>query len=308
MTLLAALLILVVLFLLMASAVIFVIGPVMLLHPHRRGDEYYSARKLPTLPISLHIPNVKFIFKGVNDATMRGWFLPTKKNPIGTILYLHGVGDNKISGLLLAKVLHEKNFNVLMYDSRAHGESGGAYCTYGYYEKYDVQKAIDALEKLAKEKHYTLGKIGIFGTSMGAAIAIQAKEIETRIAAVVVEGCFTNLRTVTVDYQKRLLRLPWHFLRNIAMKRAESKANFNHRDVSPLKALNGIYTPILFIHGTHDTFIKYQYSEQLFEYAHAPKEIFLVEGAHHNDVHEIGGKAYEERVVQFFEKYLADNL
>ena len=61
-----------------------------------------------------------------------------------------------MSGLLLAKVLHEHHFNVMIYDSRAHGESGGKYCTYGYYEKHDVQVAI-----YEAQKKYATGKIGV---------------------------------------------------------------------------------------------------------------------------------------------------
>jgi hypothetical protein len=214
---------------------------------------------------------------------------------------LHGVGDNKISGLGLAKVFHARHFNVLMYDSRAHGRSDGRYCTYGYYEKFDVAKAIDVL---AEKKIISLGAIGLFGTSMGAAIAVQAASVEPRIRAIVAEGCFTNLRTITVDYQKRLLRMPWHFLRNVAMKRSEHIAHFSHHEVSPLRALAKVHVPILFIHGKNDVFIKYQYSEQLFAEAQEPKELYLIDGAHHSNIHAIAQQEYEARVVSFFEKWL----
>jgi fermentation-respiration switch protein FrsA (DUF1100 family) len=215
------------------------------------------------------------------------------------------VGDNKIGGILLAKVFVEHGFNVFLYDSRAHGMSRGKYCTYGYHEKHDVQHAITTLFERQGD---SIGNIGVFGTSMGAAIAVQAGAIEPRIAAIVAEGCFTNLRTITVDYQKRLIRLPWHFLRNIVMKRSEFLAQFRHHDVSPLKALASIVVPMMFIHGKDDTFIKYQYSEALFAAASEPKDMYLVEGAMHNNVHSVGKKDYEEHLVQFFEKWLSSEI
>ena len=174
-------------------------------------------------------------------------------------------------------------------------------CTYGYYEKFDVSRAIDVL---AEREKTPLGKIGLFGTSMGAAIAVQAAGVEPRISAVVAEGCFTNLRTITVDYQKRLLWMPWHFLRNVAMKRSEHIAHFSHHDVSPLRSLASVNVPILFIHGKKDGRIRYQYSEQLYANAHEPKELYLIDGANHTDIHNVAQEEYEERVAGFFARWL----
>jgi alpha-beta hydrolase superfamily lysophospholipase len=299
MSLLLILLLCAVTFMLTISALVFVIGPIMVLNPRRRGEDFYRSRGLPTSPLHLQLPYEQFNFLASDALSLLNtWFIPAKE-PKATIIYLHGVGDNKISGLLLAKVFHKNNFNVMLYDSRAHGESGGKYCTYGYYEKHDVQIAIyEALKKFPK------CKIGVFGTSMGAAVALQAASIEPRISAVVAEASFATLRQITVDYQKRLLRLPWHFLRNIAMKRSEIIAHFKHREVSPIDAVKNIHVPILFIHGKDDTFIKYQYSEELYAAANEPKELCLIEKAHHSDVHEIGRAEYETRIVTFFERYI----
>ncbi|MDE3058041.1 MAG: alpha/beta hydrolase [Bacteroidota bacterium] len=302
MSLLLILFIAAVLFLVTTSLVLLVIGPVMLLNPHRRGKEYYAACSQPLSPADLKLQFSDFWFQSTGTAQLHAWYIPANETARGTILYLHGVGDNKIGGLPLAKVFHRHGFNVMLYDSRAHGMSEGKYCTYGYYERHDVKKAIDVL----LERHDTHSQtIGVFGTSMGAAIAVQAAAIEARIAAVVAEGCFTNLRTITVDYQKRLIRLPWHFLRNLVMKRSEFLADFDHHEVSPLQSVKNIHVPILFIHGKNDTFIRYQYSEELYAAANQPKELYLIENASHTDIHQVARQEYEERVVRFFETYLA---
>ncbi len=291
-------------FFLTCSALVFVVGPIMLLNPRRRGEHFYLSRGLPISPSQLGLPFEDLRFTaGDGESQLSAWFIPAAA-PKGTIIYLHGVADNKMSGLLLAKVFHDNHFNVLIYDSRAHGESGGRYCTYGYHEKFDVQKAIDQILKIGIEKNIVVGNIGVFGTSMGAAIALQAASIEPRIKAVVAEASFATLRQITVDYQKRLMRLPWHFLRNIAMKRSEIIANFKHREISPLAAVSRIHAPVFFIHGIEDKFIKYQYTQELFISANEPKELWFVASANHNNVHEIGKKEYEVRIVKFFEKYI----
>ncbi|MDP1678131.1 MAG: alpha/beta hydrolase [Bacteroidota bacterium] len=276
----------------------------MLLNPRRRGEQFYQHKGLPISPsqLGLTFEDVRFTASD-GESQLSAWFIPAEE-PKATIIYLHGVADNKMSGLLLAKVWHDHHFNVLIYDSRAHGESGGRYCTYGFHEKFDVQKAIDYLLSLDKEKNIFIGKIGVFGTSMGAAIALQAASIEPRISAIVSEASFATLRQVTVDYQKRLLRLPWHFLRNISMKRSEAIAQFKHRQVSPLSAVSKIHVPIFFIHGIEDHFIKYQYSQELFIAANEPKELWFVASAKHSDVHDVGEKEYEVRIVNFYERWL----
>lgn len=291
-------------FLLICSALVFIVGPIMLLHPHRRGGHFYLNRGLPISPHQLELSFTEFRFKaGDGESQLSAWFIPAEQ-PVGTIIYLHGVADNKMSGLLLAKVFHDHQFNVMLYDSRAHGESGGRYCTYGYHEKFDVQKAIDQIMNIGVERQIAIGNIGIFGTSMGAAIALQAASIEPRIKAIVSEASFATLRQITVDYQKRLMRLPWHFLRNIAMKRSESIAQFKHREVSPLSAVSSIHAPIFFIHGIEDRFIKYQYTQELFTAANNPKEVWFVASANHNNVHAVGKSDYEVRIIKFFLSYL----
>ena len=79
---------------------------------------------------------------------------------------------------------------MLAYDSRAHGESGGDACTYGFYEKKDLSRAIDRLGG---------GPVLAFGISLGAAVALQSAADDPRIARVVAVSAFSDLRTVAAE-------------------------------------------------------------------------------------------------------------
>ena len=140
---------------------------------------------------------------------------------------------------------------------------------------------------------------------MGADVAIQAAAVDDRVKAVVAEASFTDLRTISVDYQRRIVKLPWHFLRNVAMSRSQKIANFKARDVSPLEDVQRLRIPILFIHGMEDKFIRYEYSKALYHVAPGPKDLFLVPGASHTDVWEISGSTYERKILSFFDRYVA---
>jgi uncharacterized protein len=295
------LLIISVLFLIQAAFVLLVAGPLILLKPVRRKKEWYS--RFTTL---LEPSDAGLVHENVSIETFDGlklscWFIPQKKKSRGTIVYLHGVGDCKIAGVAFAQSMYEKGFNVFLYDSRQHGESEGYYCTYGFYEKYDVSTVI---RYLWSRKDKKIGKIGLFGTSMGAAVAIQAAAMNHHIAAVVAEGSYTALRTIFVDYQKRIIKLPWHFLRNIALVQSQKMANFKARLVAPIEDIKRVHTPILIVHGKKDSFIKSKYSKMLYDAANEPKELMIIDRAEHNDVWEVGGVAYHDTIASFFKKHL----
>lgn len=301
MSVLLLLLLFVFLFLIFVSMIILVIGPFMLLQPYRRLQDYYRKHTSVLHPSDLGLPVEELTLKTTDGIPLSCWLIPARGHPRGTVVYLHGVSECKIIGLPMAALLHNRGFNVLLYDSRRHGESGGSFCTYGFYEKNDASMV---LNYLVSRKDFHVGPIGLFGASMGAAVAIQVAARDERIRAVVAESGFSALRTVFDDYQKKMIKLPWHYLRNIVIRRSEHIAHFKANAVSPLQAVQAVRVPIFIIHGTGDTSIHHRYSEMVFQNANEPKELWLVEGARHDNVPEVGGKEYERRIVEFFEKHL----
>lgn len=301
MTFLLALASSIVLFLASVTVILFFVGPTLLLKPRRRGAEFYRALGLPTLPSDTGLEYESIGLRTDDGLNLKCWLIKAPPGSSGTILYLHGVGDCKIDGIRLAKLLHVHGFNVFLYDSRRHGESDGACCTYGFYEKRDVSAIIDALER---RSDLALGKIGIFGTSMGAAVALQAGALDRRVAAIVAENSFATLRSIFDDYQRRMIKLPFHFLRNLVIHRSEIIAGFKARDVSPLEAVAAIRVPVLFVYGENDRLINHQYSISLYENMKGQKDIFPIEQASHNNAWEIAGEAYEQKIVGFFERNL----
>lgn len=301
MSILLAGILLAVLFLIFVSMIILVIGPVMLLQPHRRTVDYYRRYTSILHPAGLQLPHEEITLKTTEGIELKCWLIKAQGQSRGTIIYLHGVSECKIIGLPIAKLLRDHGFNVFLYDSRRHGDSGGNYCTYGFYEKHDTATVISHLQT-RPDLH--LGRIGLFGSSMGAAVAIQVAACDARVAAVVAESGFATLRSIFDDYQKRVIKLPWHYLRNIVIKRSEHLAHFKANAVSPVDAVKDVHVPIFILHGTADTLIRSTYSEIVFASANEPKELWLIRGARHNDMAEIGGDEYRRRIIGFFEKYL----
>lgn len=301
MTLLIALIAALAVFLISVTVIIFIIGPTILLQPRRRKADFYRKLGLPTNPKELNLDYEEINIQSADGFQLNCWLIKPVQPVKATIVYIHGVADCKIDGLRFAKLMHDNNFNVFLFDSRRHGESEGTHCTYGFYEKFDVIKIIDYI---SERKDIHIGKIGLFGTSMGGAIAIQTAAIDKRISAVVSENSFAALRKIFDDYQKRIIKLPFHYLRNIVIIHSELRAKFKARDVSPIESVKNIKAPILFVYGTDDPLIKFEYSIKLFEQANQPKDIFPINGAAHNNTWDIGGEAYHEKLLDFYQRNL----
>jgi pimeloyl-ACP methyl ester carboxylesterase len=202
---------------------------------------------------------------------LRGWRFRHFGNARGTVIYLHGSADNRTSGLFVAERFTRRGYDVVAYDSRAHGESEGEACTYGYHEKQDLRRVIDAVER---------GPVAVLGVSLGGAVALQAAAIDPRIRAVVAVSTFSDLRTVATE---RAPRIASKDEIEAAFRLAESTAHFQVDDVSPVASARDIAVPVLLVHGEDDHETPSAHSQRVFAALPGAKRLLLVPGAGHND-------------------------
>jgi pimeloyl-ACP methyl ester carboxylesterase len=229
-----------------------------LLHPGRRTT-------IATRPAACE--DMEFAGSGV---TLRGWRCGSRAPSRGTVIYLHGIADNRSSSAGVVERYTARGFQVIAYDSRAHGQSSGDACTYGFFEKRDLQRVLDVLGN---------GRVVLIGTSLGAAVALQAAAEDPRITAVVAAETFSDLRTVATE------RAPFIFTRGSiarAFTLAEQQGGFSVDAVSPLIAASHITIPVLLIHGEADRETPPDHSRRVFDALAGPKRLMLVPGAGHN--------------------------
>jgi len=206
-----------------------------------------------------------------DGVSLKGWRCRASAPRRATIVYLHGVADNRSSSIGVIDRFAERGFDVVAYDSRAHGESSGDLCTYGYFEKRDLHRVIDAIASRP---------IVLFGTSLGAAVALQEAAMDSRIAAVIAAETFSDLRTVAAE------RSPFFFTPKIidrAFRLAEQQAQFDTNAVSPTAAATQIRIPVLLIHGAEDVDTPPDHSRRVFAALAGSKRLILVPGARHNE-------------------------
>jgi pimeloyl-ACP methyl ester carboxylesterase len=201
---------------------------------------------------------------------LRGWRCRATATRRGTLVYLHGIADNRTSAAGVVARFAPRGFDVVAFDSRANGESDGDICTYGFFEKEDLRRIIDTIPP---------GPIVLLGTSLGAAIALQEAAHDPRVSAIVAAETFSDLRTVATE------RAPAFFTKGIirrAFQLAEEQGHFNVDAVSPQDAAASITAPVLLIHGAADVDTRPAHSERVFAALKGPKRLILVPGAAHN--------------------------
>lgn len=240
------------------------------------------------------------IFKSSDDFKLSSYLTYASSDTIkGTIILLHGIRSRKEHFMQLCSKLSSLGYNSVALDLRAHGNSNGQYCTFGVRERRDVSKLIDVLSK----EEGINENIGIWGQSLGGAIALQALGTDERIEFGIVESTFSDFKTIANDYFKYNLGFNIRPFTNYLIARAGAIAAFDIDDANPNKYCKEIEQPILLVHGTKDRRIKIKYAQDNFmNIASEQKEFLEIQSANHLNVWEKGGDEYFEKVFSFITK------
>lgn len=269
-------------------------------------EEYQSeADKLGYSYASLNKAKKEFVsIDSRYNYKIKGIFIKNESATNNTVILLHGIGRDKDWSIMKYGILFLDNgFNVFVYDGRNHGESGGDYPSYGFYESDDLQTCISYI----KEK-VPGGVIGVHGESMGAAVfLLWAGRYDNSVVSFGIEDCgYSDLYEL---FYERLedYAIPKIF-RPLLLKYTclicELKAGFALNDVSPINGISKVQIPILFIHGSADNFVRTNMAEEMFSKKEGPKELYLVQGAQHAKSINSDRNTYEEVIMNFYKKFV----
>lgn len=229
---------------------------------------------------------------------LRGYLIEAATKAKATIVHVHGIGGFKESKIPFAKMLANEGYNVLIYDQRAHGKSSGTYCTFGEYEKKDLSKMIDSVLKRLPNV-----PIGIHGSSMGGAVALQCLEFDERIKFGIVESTFNTLENVVVEYGRDYFKFRSRWMARRVLSKAALIAKFNPFSIKPVESCKNIEQPMLMVHGDKDENIPIEFNIENFKALKSiDKEFYTVQGATHFDVGEVGGEVYKKKVLDFLNR------
>lgn len=222
-----------------------------------------------------------------------------EKDSKGTIIILHGIASCKETQYAKAANLAANGWNSLVVDLRAHGESGGEYCTFGHYEKYDLKTVLDSL--LLKKPELAPKPIGIWGASLGGAIALQCLAFDPRYDMGIIESTFDEFVNVAEEYgADMMLGLRNRQLTERVLRKSGAIAHFDPFAIKPVEAAASIQVPTLFIHGEADEKIPISFNRRNYDAVPNPHKRWIpVPGARHRDVWGAAGGALQRQVLDF---------
>lgn len=244
----------------------------------------------------LKIPFENVTINTTSGLKLEGAFVESRQqNSLGLLIFVHGIGAYKEAYLQEVDDFTALGYDCFIYDQRAHGESEGDYCTYGYYEKYDLLEIVQYFRGSGYSK-----PIGLWGRSLGGAVVLQTLPICNDVDFAIVESTFSDLRTIVYDYQKLWSGIGFHWSADYALSRAEKIAKFEAKEVKPAESALSITQPILVIHGTKDDRISIEYGRSIYDnIGSVNKQFIVVNGANHLNVAAVGGGKLRNQIIDF---------
>ncbi|MGD0707404.1 MAG: alpha/beta fold hydrolase [Anaerolineaceae bacterium] len=233
---------------------------------------------------------------------LRGWWIPAEGSTC-TIIFLHGYAGSCDPDLKYVPFFHEKGFNVVMFDFRAHGRSDGAFTSMGYLEKQDCLAAVDFA--LSKGSH----SIGMLGFSMGGRVALLTAPEAPAVQAVISDGGPARITTVIVAELTRkgvphALAAVLAFMTELGMSIRCGVNLFDQEPYAQCRHLAPL--PVLFIHGDHDPNTRPAELERMVREAGENAICWRVPEAGHRDVDAFRPEEYVQKVTAFFERWLPE--
>ncbi|HET6244600.1 MAG: alpha/beta fold hydrolase [Bacteroidetes bacterium] len=188
---------------------------------------------------------------------------PSKRIAKANIIFLHGNGGNVSTWIHRVKPFADHGYNVLLFDYEGYGKSEGKPSHKNLLK--DSQLFLDYLVNNNKTENL---KIVLMGHSMGGNLAVEiAKRNQDKIDVLIIEGAFSSHKNIAIRFvpdkikplAKLLVRAPYSALEAI-------------KEIKNMQKL--------IIHSYEDQVCLMSMSEQLFEDAVEPKELWKINGEH----------------------------
>lgn len=213
----------------------------------------------------------------------------------------HGYTGKAQQMLTSAQHFYETGYNIMLPDARGHGESGGNYIGMGWHDRLDL---VQWAEEITKEN--ANAQIVLYGVSMGGATVMMAsgEELPVNVKAIVEDCGYTSVYDEFSYQLKELFGIPEFPLMNAASLITKVRAGFFLEEASAVNQLAKTKTPIMFIHGTADTFVPSEMVYEVYEAAASDKKLLIVEDALHGQAAKTLGEEYWREVEFFLLEYL----
>ena len=250
------------------------------------GDEFKQLDKeVITIPSPYGYSITGWLMKGTSEKKF--------------MIICHGVTMNKVNSLKYMKIFRKRGWNVVLYDHRRHGETGGKTTSYGHYEKFDLKAVVDWVKNCYGDDI----TLGIHGESMGAVTTLlYAGMVEDGADFYIADCPFSDFEAQLRYRLKVEYNIPAIAVMPIANQFLKLRDGYNLKDVSPISVIKNIKKPVLFIHSAKDDYILPEMTKQLYELKEGSKKLFIAEKGGHAYSFGHNQEQYERVIDEFFQE------
>ena len=230
--------------------------------------------------------------------TLVGHWYP-HKNPRRVLIAMHGwrsSWDHDFGAI--SPFWHDSECSVLYPDQRGQNESGGEHMGFGILERYDCLDWIRwVVEHCGKDI-----PIYLCGISMGATSVMMASALNMppSVKGIIADSGYTSLHEIWKHVVRDNLHLSYGIRGHIAHGLCKKKISIGSKDYSTVQALKESRLPVLFIHGTADSFVPVEMTYENYQACKPPKRLLIVPGADHGMSYIADRERYEAASRQFW--------
>lgn len=227
---------------------------------------------------------------------LEGWYVPAD-TARGTVILVHGLGQNKSMLLNEGYEFLYLGFNVLFLDLRAHGNSEGNVTTLGYVESEDVKLAYDYILKRGEKN------IILYGISLGATVITKAiHDYSLAPSRIILELPFNSVEKL-FGKRGRMLGFPEEPFGTLVTFWASIERGFNGFGQNTSGYVQKVKCPVLLQYGAHDNIVSPSDTQSIFEgIASSDKKLVRYENAEHEFLLEKDPKKWRTEINEFLFK------
>ena len=229
-----------------------------------------------------------------------GHWLEAEK-PKRVIVAMHGWRGSWARDFgLISDFWHEQGCSVLFAEQRGQGESGGKHMGFGLLERHDCYRWV----RWACENHPGL-PIYLAGVSMGATTVLMTggMDLPENVRGILADCGYTSAHDIWKHVAEHNLHLRYGLYAASANDLCRRRIDLDARDYSTLDAMAECEVPVLFVHGTDDSFVPISMTFENYKACAAPKRLLVVPGAEHAMSYLTDREGYEKAMLEFWEAF-----
>jgi pimeloyl-ACP methyl ester carboxylesterase len=240
-------------------------------------------------------------FSTQDSKTLEGWFIPSVRGaPL--VFLCHGYKSNRAELLTLASTFQENGYNLFIFDFRGHGTNPVRLSTLGIRETQDL---LSALKTFTGRPDVDPDRVGVWGVSLGAYVALSAAIESDKIKAIVVDSPFQSPGSFVETEIPSILGLDTFVFNKL------TRFGFFLVNLPQVQDTDVWFHSLARLQGRDKLFITNEETPaletqtlQVFNRCPQPKELLRLKHSKTSILYDLERKNYENTVVEFFKKRL----